>query len=537
MTDSIRQVNLDESAIARRSLEHLKSIVRIDSASDERSTAIPSTPGQAHLAGFVGEFFAGRGATVERDDFANVLATFPGRGRGVGQPPVALMVHLDTSRGTAPLEDLHILPNWDGSRVPYPKNAALCVDVDTYPAAREFLGQDLVYGDGDAPFGLDDKLGLTHLMTLADLLAEQPEVEHPPLLLVGRPDEEVGRMAAVIGLARTFAERGVQFGYTIDGILPFEVNVENFNASHGSLTFAPGVVDGSPAEVGGAIDVFIGGVNTHGCTARAEGYRAATRLAAEALETLVQQGWAPSQVFPYRFESDELRDCDARLSFAIAAGDKGDLGAASAALTAAIAGVVDPHVRRGASWRIDGEASAPDGDVDGATWRCLRLCGAFLAAEDDVPLAAENSEGHQGYSNPYRALPADGGLRLDFRIRDFDSDGLSAREDFIKTFGATADKIEITQQYVNMAPRMVDHPELVRWPELAAVPFEVPVRREPIRGGTGVDPFLDEGVPIANVGTGYFAPESEKEFTSLQLMARHAMWLFALVQVIANERA
>ena len=52
----------------------------------------------------------------------------------------------------------------------------------------------------------------------------------------------------------------------------------------------------------------------------------------------------------------------------------------------------------------------------------------------------------------------------------------------------------------------------------------------PIRGGTGVDPFLDVGIPIANLGTGYFAPESEKELTSLQKMAGHARWLFALVQ-------
>ena len=44
-----------------------------------------------------------------------------------------------------------------------------------------------------------------------------------------------------------------------------------------------------------------------------------------------------------------------------------------------------------------------------------------------------------------------------------------------------------------------------------------------------MDPFLVRGVAIANLGTGYFAPESEKELTSLQLMATHARWLCALV--------
>ena len=56
----------------------------------------------------------------------------------------------------------------------------------------------------------------------------------------------------------------------------------------------------------------------------------------------------------------------------------------------------------------------------------------------------------------------------------------------------------------------------------------------PIRGGTGVDPFLDNGVSIGNLGTGYFAPESEKELTSLQTMAAHARWLLALVHHAAT---
>ena len=42
---------------------------------------------------------------------------------------------------------------------------------------------------------------------------------------------------------------------------------------------------------------------------------------------------------------------------------------------------------------------------------------------------------------------------------------------------------------------------------------------------------------LATVGTGYFAPESEKELTTIQHMVGHAKWLFALVQVIAAARS
>ena len=95
-----------------------------------------------------------------------------------------------------------------------------------------------------------------------------------------------------------------------------------------------------------------------------------------------------------------------------------------------------------------------------------------------------------------------------------------------------ANTASVVHQYVNMGPRLADRPELVRWAKAAgdALGKETPVL--PIRGGTGVDPFLDAGVAVANLGTGYFAPESEKELTSMEMLADHAKWLVALVQQV-----
>ena len=82
-----------------------------------------------------------------------------------------------------------------------------------------------------------------------------------------------------------------------------------------------------------------------------------------------------------------------------------------------------------------------------------------------------------------------------------------------------------------MGPRLAERPELVRWATDAALELGLQAPKLPIRGGTGVDPFLDAGIAVANLGTGYFAPESEKELTSLQMLAAHARWLVGLVQV------
>ena len=97
--------------------------------------------------------------------------------------------------------------------------------------------------------------------------------------------------------------------------------------------------------------------------------------------------------------------------------------------------------------------------------------------------------------------------------------------------------VTLTQQYANMGPHLLPHAHLIEWPRRAAATLGITPRVLPIRGGTGVDPFLQRGIPIGNLGTGYFAPESEKEFTSLEMMAGHARWLLALVEVVASGAA
>lgn len=507
----------DDAALGALALEHLESVVRIDSASDEHSQSVPTTPGQTVLADALAAFFRGLGATVERDAFANIIATLPARGAGVGKPPLALMVHLDTAPGTVAVDSLCVTRGWDGSAVTYPKNPALQVSVENYPLTAGFVGQDLVHGPGDAPFGLDDKLGLTHLMTLAKVLADTPSIEHPPLLIIGRPDEEVGRDAALIGLADLLAERGVTHGFTIDGLDAFEINVANFNAAHAQLVFP---ARPEPAPAGVAIEVFLGGVNTHGATAHAEGHRGAVRLAAEICAELAGA--------PTAFRVVPDRHCDGTLTVRLPSED------GVAALAARVEAIVGPHVPRGASFHLS-EPSSDEGAIDGSVADAFAFVRRFMADDAVSPLLAEDSSGTEGYSAPYRIEPVDAGTRLDIRIRDFDPAGIGARKAQIARLAPFGTRVVLVDQYRDMSPRLAPYPELLTWPKQAADRIGVAAPVQPIRGGTGVDPFLDRGVNVANLGTGYFAPESEKEFTSLQSMAAHARWLVALVEGVARS--
>ena len=507
------------AALGLLALDHLQQVVAIDSASDECSEAVPSTIGQARLADFLAHFFTGLGAVVSRDAHANVVARFAGVGPGLARPPVALMVHLDTARGTRPVTTLDLARGWAGESLPYRRNPALQVSIENYPDLVAFAGHDVVFGPGDAPFGLDDKLGLTHLMTLARLMHDAPGRARPPVLLIGRPDEEIGRSDSLYGLARMLADEGVRVAYTVDGIWPFEINVENFNGAHGSLLFAARPSsDLRPYQV----RVRLGGVNTHGATAKAEGHRAATRLACEVRARL--SGVATVAAFG----SDAERDCDGSLTLRVAD------AAGRAAVEAAVLSVVRPHVPRGASSSV-GPLEPATGAADGAADAALAWIAGFLDSAPGWPLLAEDADGRDGYSHPYRMLDAADGVRVDVRIRDFTDAGLVARKDHLQALTPPGVALTLTDQYSNMGPALAGHPELVEWAERAAAAVGREAKVVPVRGGTGVDPFLEAGVPVANLGTGYFAPESEKELTSLQWMADHARWLVALLEIVATD--
>lgn len=499
--------------------EALEAIVAIDSSSDESSTTIPSSEGQRVLSSALAERARALGYSAESDAHANLIVRIPASPGREGAPKLALMAHMDTAHGTKAQAKLSVVERWDGGGVPYDRNPRLHVDAEAYPLLKAFVGDDLLYGPGDFPFGLDDKLGIAEMLTLARVLAAEPALAHGEILLVFRPDEEIGRMEAVVGLAKVLQERGVRFGYTIDGLEPFEVNVENFEAARARV----GIV-GRPLPAAlrprHALRLGLTGVNTHGATARSEGYLNSTVIFARALA-------GRSDVTPLSFASDGLLECNAVVELWVDEGAEG-------AVLQAFEGVIGPARRRGAELRV----LARNFDVqrsDDSAQQLLGLLTAFLLPGGPTPRLSEDSEGRQGYSNPHRVVKTDTGLAVDFRLRDFDEAALAERTRHVSECAARLGlAVDSARQYVNMGPVLARFPDLPRFAEEAARAAGVAGVRRPIRGGTGVDPFLAVGIPIANLGTGYFAPESEKELTSKQNIGRHVLWLAHLVQRIAE---
>lgn len=510
--------------LARWGTSDLETVVAIDSSSDETSAQIPSSEGQRELSRVLAAHFASLGFSSSSDAAANLIVRVPATPGREGAPAVAFMVHMDTAHGTRPITRLEKLENWNGTLVPYPRNARLHVDAEHYPLLQAFVGDDVLHGPGDFPFGLDDKLGMAELMTLARLLVAEPELPHGELLLVFRPDEEIGRMDAVKDLAAELARRGVRFGYTVDGLSPFEVNVENFDAARARIHI-PGrsLVIEPPARV---LRIALVGVSTHGATARSEGYLNSTLIFTRAVR-------GRSDVVPLSFASDALLECNAEVEIAVLGQTAAEVDEAERAALAAFEREIASARRRGADMRVLAREDVPGRVVDDAAGRMVHLLSDFLGRPGPVPLLAEDSDGREGYTNPHRAVRDGDDLVVDFRIRDFSANAVEERALHLRACATASDlTIEVAPQYVNMGPVLARFPDLPRLAEDAAKNAGFVAERRPIRGGTGVDPFLERGIPVANLGTGYFAPESEKELTSRQNIARHVIWLAHLVQLV-----
>ena len=532
-----KELAQDFETIMDWGVSNLNKVIAIDSQSDENSTSIPSSEGQKVLSAELKCYFEEMGYQTESDDFANLLVRIPSnKPEGDTTPSIAMMVHLDTSLGTFPIPKLLETPAWDGSKLSFPENDRLHVTTEVYPETAFFVGQDLLHGTGVSPVGLDNKLGMCEIMTLAQLLHANPEIPHGEIFLVFRPDEEIGRMEAVVGLADTFVQHGIRYGYTIDGLEPFEINVENFNASRARVDITGKTLELAPSEVVKEVALQVYGVKSHGATAKAEGHRNTTVIFTEAMQKLLER----DDVLPVDFATDPIAEVNAKVTFWLRGNDDAAILQAKEALTSAFEGALAEHRLRGATIEYSELKSIDAGTAYTDEIRQVaRHIQAFFDTPGVAPLLSEHSEHYEGYTNPYfvERLEANK-VQLHYRVRAFTPEECQKREEHLESVCAAGGEhlsIAIQQQYVNMGPALASFPELVTWAKQAAEAVGVEPVERPIRGGTGVDPFLDKGVPIANLGTGYFAPESEKEFTSRQILARHVLWLLALVQGIKEK--
>jgi tripeptide aminopeptidase len=216
-------------------LERFLRYVTIDTRSDERSTTVPTTPGQLTLLRQLVRELRDLGvedATI--DGHGYVMATVPATTARRGVPVIGFIAHVDTSPEMSGADVRPIVhERYDGRDLVLPDDPSAVLSAAGNPALAAQIGHDIVTASGLTLLGADDKAGVAEIMAAVEHLMAHPEIPHGAVRVAFTPDEEVGRGANHFDVARF----GALCAYTLDGGGVGELEYESFSADAITVTF------------------------------------------------------------------------------------------------------------------------------------------------------------------------------------------------------------------------------------------------------------------------------------------------------------
>src|SRR5215813_9276126 len=217
-------------------LDRFLRYVKIDTQSQEDQTTTPSTRKQLNLANLLAKELKDLGAeNVRVSEFGIVYATVPGNlGANSKAPVIGFISHMDTSPEVsgANVEPV-IHKNYRGGDISLPKDPSQVITVEKNPDLKDMIGDDIITADGTTLLGSDDKAGCSEIMTMIDVLKQNPEIKHGTIAVAFTPDEEVG------GGIEKFDVKGfgAKLAYTVDGEELGEISDETWSARTATVTF------------------------------------------------------------------------------------------------------------------------------------------------------------------------------------------------------------------------------------------------------------------------------------------------------------
>src|SRR4029450_11952988 len=256
-------------------LDRFLRYVVIDTRSDERSTDVPSTPGQLVLMQvLVDELRAIGLEDVALDEHGYVMGTIPATVPH-DVPVIGFVAHVDTSpemSGTDVRPLVH--RSYDGRDLVLPDDPSAVLRASEIPELAAQLGNDIVTASGLTLLGADDKAGGAEIVTAAEYLIQHPGIPHGRVRIAFTPDEEIGRGADHFDVNRF----GAACAYTLDGGSRGELEFESLRA--------------------GAVTVTFKGFNTHPGYAKGRMVNA-VRVAADFIARLPQDAMSPETTDGY----------------------------------------------------------------------------------------------------------------------------------------------------------------------------------------------------------------------------------------------
>ena len=179
------------------------------------------------------------------------------------------------------------------------------------------------------------------------------------------------------------------------------------------------------------------------------------------------------------------------------------------------------------------------GYAKGKLVNALKIAGDVLASLPRAELSPETTEGKQGFLHPVRVDGIAEKATIDFIIRDFVTEGLKKKEDFLLSivemvmdnYPTASFEFKVTEQYRNMKEVLDKHPEVVQYAKEAITRSGLPLKMESIRGGTDGSRLSFMGLPCPNLFAGEQAIHSKLEFISVQDINKAVETIVHLVRI------
>ena len=184
--------------------------VKIDTASNDGATAVPSTPGQIEFGkAIVGDLNKIGVTEVEQDKNGYIVARIKGN---TATPAIGFIAHLDTSSETSGKDVNPIVhPNYEPSDIKLPKNGIM-ISLKDNPELKDKKGKTIITSDGTTLLGGDDKSGVAICMETAKFLVTEKDLKHGDVFFIFTPDEEIGHGADLLDVKKL----GLACAYTLD---------------------------------------------------------------------------------------------------------------------------------------------------------------------------------------------------------------------------------------------------------------------------------------------------------------------------------
>jgi tripeptide aminopeptidase len=173
----------------------------------------------------------------------------------------------------------------------------------------------------------------------------------------------------------------------------------------------------------------------------------------------------------------------------------------------------------------------------------LKIAGEILAFLPKSRLSPESTDGKRGFIHPVRVEGIAEKCTIDFIIRDFETEGLKKKEDYLRTqieerlrtYPKASFEFNVTEQYRNMKEILDQHPNVVDYARKGIERAGLHLKMESIRGGTDGSRLSFMGLPCPNLFAGEQGIHSKLEHVSVQDMNKAVETMVHILMAAAES--